>query len=142
MSSLDDYFKQEVKDSLDPKVSIIEPYYGQMDPKITNLILKYPQLEGYEFFFSHLFRTCKLTWEQAKRMELLCNNMIKEDKMWFSNIPDVLRLLDKIQVGALQVIWGDAYNGSRQNYLGTTRKRIEFSESSEEQRKKGFLRLW
>ena len=119
--------------------SVGEPYYGMIDPKLSKLLESYPELYGYKYELSHLHRTAYYDWTEAKKAEIEFDSMITEDLAWFSHRIDVKRVLRHIQRAVHQIIWGDAYNGRRQKYLGTQRKSFTFSEGKNE--KKGW-RFW
>lgn len=130
-------FEKELKGTNRPdSFSLGEPYYGHIDPKLDELLNSYPELWGYKFEISHLHRTSYYDWKNAKRAEIEADAMIIEDMAWFSDRPDLKRVLRHLQRAIHQIIWGDAYGGKRQRYLGEQRRRVTFEEMKPEKKKK------
>ena len=121
--------------SVGENVPINEPYMGQYDPlPITHLIMPHEELHKYLLKLSHLSRTTNYNEKYAFQAWIRFKSSVRMDRARHRDKPYLIELLKEIEDAGFQIIFGDAYLGKRQGYLGTQRRSIEVLGQRPDQR--------
>lgn len=126
----------ELIEGMDSTIPINEPYLGQIDKTILEFLAKLgPKYEGLKILFSHLHRTSNYNEKQTRSAWFTARHIFRLLKS-VTEDPSEQIMLEQIELGAFNVILGDANKGKRANYLQTTRREYGYRDNTPKEEKK------